>query len=75
MKNIDEVYVLEGKEGRRKRIWGGGRKKKKTNVFIHCKLKISQFSSSQQTEDFYTAPLPKLQYEQPHYSYLMTTFI
>lgn len=51
------------------------KKKQKRNVFIHCKLKISQISSSQQTEDFYTVLLPKLQYEQPHYSSLMTTFI
>lgn len=42
---------------------------------MHCTLKISQISSSQQTEDFCIAPLPKLQYEQPHYSYLMTTLI
>lgn len=75
MKKISKVYVLEGKGGERKVRKIKGKKKKKRNVFIHCKLKISQISSSQQTEDFYTALLPKLQYEQPHYSYLMTTFI
>lgn len=51
------------REGREeKENW---KKKKKgrrgTNVFMHCKLKISQISSSQQTEDFCSAPLPKLQ--------------
>lgn len=61
----------EGREEKEK--WG--KKKKRRNVFIHCKLKISQISSSQQTEDFYTVLLPKLQNEQPHYSSLMTTFI
>lgn len=77
MKNTAKVYVLEGKEGRRKKSGKNKNKKKKhkRNVFIHCKLKISQISSSQQTEDFYTVLLPKLQYEQPHYSSLMTTFI
>lgn len=38
-------------------------------MFIHCELKISQISNSQQTEDFYTALLPKVQYNQSHYSY------
>lgn len=38
-------------------------------MFIHCKMRISQIPSSQQTEDFYTALLPKVRYEQPHYSY------
>lgn len=80
MKNIAKVSVLEGKKGRRKKSGKNKKekKKKRRNVFIHCKLKISQISSSQQTEDFYPALLlwyETLQYEQPHYSYLMTTFI
>lgn len=57
----------EGREEKEK--WKNKKKKKDRNLFIHCKLKIGQISSSQQTEDFYTALLPKLQHEQPHYSY------
>lgn len=66
---------LRGRKGGEREIGKMGGKKKEMNVFIHCKLKISQISSSQQTEDFYTPLLPNLQYEQPHYGYLMTTSI
>lgn len=58
-----------GERREEKKKWENKKKKTERNMFIHCKMRISQIPSSQQTEDFYTALLPKVRYEQPHYSY------